>query len=97
MTTTAAPAPPPAYAVPEPTEQEALAALAEIVGADEAERSWARACAAAGARPGRLTLEELWRVAQALATEGGMVGVTARSLGIRIRSFVLLRQRLQRV
>ena len=76
-----------------PTEREALAALRELVGDEEAERGWLAARAAAGVAPGALELDALWRVAQALAQQGGMVGVTARSLGIRIRSYVLLSQK----
>lgn len=80
----------PGYGLSAPTERDARASLRELVGDEEGERCWRAACATAGVRPGALTLEELWRAAQALAQQGGMVGVTARSLGIRIRSYVLL-------
>lgn len=92
----APPAAPPdakSYALAEPTEHDARAALAEVVGAADADACWARARAAAGHPTGPLSLDALWRVAQALAADGGMIAVTARSLGIRIRSFVLLQQR----
>ena len=96
-TTTTPTAPVASPGFDEPTEQDALAALCEVAGDEEGRRHWADARAAAGVPEGTLGLDELWGVAQALARQGGMVGVTARSLGIRIRSYVLLSQKQGRL
>ncbi|HEU0302595.1 MAG TPA: hypothetical protein VFR37_24255 [Longimicrobium sp.] len=80
----------PGYQLAPPTEQDALTFLARALGADRAASLWMRTCRGAGARAGALSMDELERVVQALATEEGPAGVVGSSLVIRLRSYRLL-------
>jgi hypothetical protein len=87
--------PVPGYALAAPTEQDAITFLARALGADRAVSLWVRTCQDAGVRSGRLTLDELERAAQALATHEGVAGVIGNSLVIRLRTYRLLERTRQ--
>lgn len=76
----------PGYAFALPTEQDAVAALVRVFGADRGADAWAVACRAALLRDGAVRPDELERAAGALATQGPAFAAIARSIVIRIRT-----------
>lgn len=85
----------PAYALAQPTEQDALAFLARALGPDRAASTWMQTCREAGVQSGRLGVDELERAARVLERQEGVVGVIASSLLIRLRTYRLLEQTRQ--
>jgi hypothetical protein len=70
-----------------PTEDDALAALGELVGRDTADGLWALAAGALGiARPVR-SVDDLRRMAEHLMNIGDLTRVAARSLKIRVITY----------
>jgi|GEM_PF-6341585 len=86
----------PGYRLDAPTEAWAVDKLAHHVGRADAEHLWREAKRAAGVpAPGRegrtLSVEELKLVAKALSSaESGAVGVFAKSLDVRLTTYILL-------
>lgn len=88
------PPPVPGYDLREPTEADARAALGRVFGAERAAERWSRACGDAGLAPDRVgTPALLQRAVQALATQGGPATAVARSMEIRMRTYVRLAAR----
>lgn len=81
----------PGYALQEPSEADARAALERVFGPERAADPWSRACREAGLLPGHVTTPaQLGRAVAALAGQGGTVAVVARSMEIRMRTFARL-------
>jgi len=81
----------PAYGYGAPTEAEVVASLARVFGPQRGSEAWAKACRAAGARVGAVTTTaQVTRCAQALAAEGGAFATVARSVDIRMRTYIRL-------
>ena len=80
-------APVPGYNLAAPTEQDALLALARLVGPDKAKATWAAACAAAGVPRLGMSVAQLQLAAQQLAQQPGIVSVTGNSLMVRLISY----------
>lgn len=84
----------PGYKLAPPTEADANAALQRVFGAERAAERWALACRTAGIAAGRAgTADQLGRVVEALAQQGGATAVVARSLEIRLRTYARLAAR----
>lgn len=78
----------PGYALAQPREADALAALQRVFGADRGRALWADACGLAGVREGEaLTPALLERTLESLASQGGAAATVARSIGIRMRTW----------
>src|SRR5690349_11059242 len=82
----------PRYRLAPPSEDDALAMLARVMGADQAAATWLRACREAGVRrtDAGLAPAELLRVAERLGKAPGSTGVIATSLAVRARTWLLL-------
>jgi hypothetical protein len=82
----------PRYRLAPPTEDDALAMLARVLGVDQAAATWLRACEEAGVRrtDAGLSPAELARVSETLAKAPGSTGVIGTSLGVRARTWLLL-------
>ncbi|MBA3890348.1 MAG: hypothetical protein H0X64_07450 [Gemmatimonadaceae bacterium] len=76
----------PGYDFAAPTEREATASLARVFGAERGAAVWSKACADAGVAEGRVTSDDIGRVADALAREGGACAAVGRSIHIRMRT-----------
>jgi hypothetical protein len=88
------PPPLPGYDLHEPSEADAVTSLERVFGAERGSARWAEACAAAGARAGRVHgVPALGRVVQALAAQGGATAAIARSMEIRMRTHARLAAR----
>ncbi|MGH7669585.1 MAG: hypothetical protein ACRENQ_08815 [Gemmatimonadaceae bacterium] len=84
------------YSLTLPTEQDAVAALHRVFGADRAPSIWASACRhAVVAVGGVATPARLERVAGALAKLGAAEAAVARSITIRLRTYARLADRAQ--
>lgn len=83
----AKPAVVPGYALAAPTEQDALAQLARLVGPDKAQAAWSAACTSAQVPRLGLSPEQLMLAAQALAKQPGVVSVTGNTLVVRLISY----------
>ena len=84
----------PGYGLAQPTEADVLAALQRVWGDERAPRMWAQACRDAGISAGHVdTLDRLEKVNRALATQGGATATLARSIEIRISTYLRLQQR----
>ncbi len=89
-----APAALPGYKLQPPNEADAGAALQRVFGPERAAERWTLACEGAGLVPGRVsTAEQLGRVVESLAQQGGATAVVARSLEIRLRTYARLAAR----
>jgi hypothetical protein len=84
------PRPVPGYGLAPPTPSDALAFLARAVGPDAAANEWLRACTAAHAPSAGLSVDEMMRVSEELASREGVVGVIGKSLVVRVRTYRLL-------
>jgi hypothetical protein len=94
LSTPSAPAAIPGYNLHPPSEADAGAALRRVFGAERASERWELACRDAGLARGRVsTPEQLGRVVEALARQGGATAVVARSLEIRLRTYARLAAR----
>lgn len=81
----------PRYRLAPPTEDDALAMLARVLGVEEAASTWLRACRRAGVRrTDDLAPSELLRVCERLAEDEGRAGVIGGSLAVRARTYLLL-------
>jgi hypothetical protein len=82
----------PRYRLAPPTEDDALAMLARVLGVDQAAATWLGACRDAGIRrtDAALSPAELARVAERLSKAAGPTGVIGTSLGVRARTWLLL-------
>ena len=84
----------PGYDLAAPTEADVVAALQRVWGAERAPRMWSQACRDADIPVGRVdTLDRLETVSRALAAQGGAAATLARSIEIRIRTYVRLQRR----
>jgi hypothetical protein len=84
----------PGYDLQPPTEADATAALHRVFGPQRAPERWSMACRTAGIAAGHVgTAEQLGRVVEALARQGGSTAVVARSLEIRLRTYARLAAR----
>jgi hypothetical protein len=84
----------PGYKLTPPSEADANAALQRVFGAERGTERWTLACRTAGIAAGRVdTAEQLGRVVEALARQGGSTSVVARSLEIRLRTYARLAAR----
>lgn len=82
----------PRYRLAPPTEDDALAMLARVLGVEKAAATWLRACREAGVRHtgSGLPPADLARVAERLGKSAGSTGVIGTSLGVRTRTWLLL-------
>lgn len=77
-----------------PTEHEVVAALADLVGEQNARQVWEAACAEFhGAAAPAERLDDLYRVVRYLGDWPGLIGIVGRSMRIRIETFVALQRR----
>lgn len=84
----------PGYDLNAPTEALTLAALQRVWDPERGAAIWARACKAAGLRPGHVRdIPALERAIAALAAEGGASATVARSVEIRLRTYARLSAR----
>jgi hypothetical protein len=82
------------YELSLPTEQDAVAALTRVFGADRAQTAWAAACRGALVTVGAVTSPvALERVADALAKLGAAEAAVGRSIAIRLRTYARLSAR----
>jgi hypothetical protein len=87
----ASPARLPGYDLREPTEADARASLQRVFGPARGEERWSEACRTAGLSPGGVhTRVQLIQAVQALAAQGGASASVARSVEIRMRTYVRL-------
>ena len=81
----------PGYKLAPPSEADSCTAMQRVFRAERGSERWSLACRAAGLRRGRIsTADELGRVEEALAEQGGATAVVARSLEIRLRTYARL-------
>ncbi len=87
----------PKYGLEQPTVESSIAALSRMIGPEEAETRWARACAeVAVSWPARtLGLSELGAVAKYLSKENDLVSVVGCAILIRINAYQGIRRKLQ--
>lgn len=86
----------PGYALREPNEDDARAALERVFGAERGAAHWSAACLAAGLAPGAVASREaLETVCRALAGRGGACVAVARSVEIRLRTHARLAANLR--
>jgi len=84
----------PGYNLEPPLESDAVASLQRVFGAERGSVVWNDACRAAGLFAGRIdSVEYLRRVAVALGKSGGAAASIARSIEIRINTYVRLAAR----
>lgn len=88
----------PGYDLACPGEDDAVAALARVLGRDRAEAVWGEACAAAGIRrgPGGLDAAQVEAVARQMAAGSGVPKMIGNSILIRLRTYALLAARAGR-
>ncbi|WP_433791665.1 hypothetical protein [Actinoplanes sp. CA-252034] len=83
------------YGQESPTEQEAVKALADLIGPQMAEGLWALSVQAVGLRRPVKTTAELRRVAEHVMEVGGLSRVAGRSLKVRIITYEALARTAQ--
>lgn len=83
------------YGAELPTENDALDALAELVGPLTAEGMWDLYCRDLGLRRPLTSPEELRRIAEHMMTVGDLVRVAGRSTKIRVITYEALTRPVQ--
>ncbi|HEU0015403.1 MAG TPA: hypothetical protein VFQ45_17065 [Longimicrobium sp.] len=83
----------PGYDLARPTPADATAFLARAMSADQAVRTWLRACREAGVAPhAAMGVDDMLAAARRLAAEPDVAGVIGNALVIRLRTYRLLSQ-----
>lgn len=79
------------HGLSKPTEQEVVAALADLLGERNARQIWQAACSEfySEAAPA-YRLDDLYRVVRHLSGWPGLAGIVGRSMRIRIETYVTL-------
>jgi hypothetical protein len=78
----------PGYNLTPPGEADAVAAVQRVYGDEKGVEIWKSACQGAKILPGWVRgRDQLERVLQCLAAQGGPQGVIARSMEIRLRTY----------
>jgi len=84
----------PGYGLDAPTHDSIIAAFAKYVSPAEADTLWTTACARAGVRRhGPASPEDLRRACDEVVAQGGLLGICANSLKVRLISYAMLRSK----